>query len=194
MAVAAGISRPRLRDAFLAAMRVSASGVTVVATAGPAGRCAQTVSSMCSVSADPPLLLVCLHARSPQNDAIVANGVFCVNLLATRHDHVADTFAGRPWAGKRRWDFTCGDWEAAPSGAPRIVDALASFDCAVDQLTRAGSHVVYIGRVTDVRTQPGAPLVYSKRRYWRPAPFSPSAFEAYPDARPTTPTPRGTYR
>jgi flavin reductase len=142
------------------------------------------VSAMCSVSADPPLLLACLHGRSPANAAIAANGVFCVNVLATRHDHVADTFAGRPCAGKDRWDFSCGYWGVAPSGAPRIVDAIASFGCEVDRVIPAGTHLVYIGRVRVVQATPGTPLIYAARSYWRPQPFAPSVVADFPDARP----------
>jgi flavin reductase len=173
-----------LATGFLPALSTTASGVTVVATDGPGGRFAQTVSAMCSVSAQPPLLLACLHGRSPANAAITANGVFCVNVLATQHDHVADTFAGRPWAGKGRWDFSCGHWGVAPSGSPRITDAVASFDCAVDQVIEAGTHLVYIGRVQVVQTTPGTPLIFTGRRYWRPEPFAPSVFAEFPDARP----------
>ncbi|GEB48536.1 flavin reductase family protein [Streptomyces cacaoi] len=43
----------------------AATGVTVVTTDGPHGRYGQTVSAMCSVSADPPALLVCVTVRSP---------------------------------------------------------------------------------------------------------------------------------
>src|SRR5436305_1069653 len=122
---------PGVTESFVRAMGGAATGVTVVATDGPGGRAAQTVSAMCSVSADPALVLVCLHGRSPVNDAIDTNRAFCVNVLATQHDHVADTFAGRPWPGKERWDFTCGHWDVAPSGAPRVHDAVASFDCEI---------------------------------------------------------------
>ena len=126
-----------LATAFVEALGRIATGVTVVGsvhsdTSGRPGSgaeaatgwVAQTVSAMCSVSVEPPLILVCVNRRSPINAVIERSGVFCVSALATQHDHVADTFAGRPWPGKDRWDFTCGHWEAAPSGAPRLTDAM----------------------------------------------------------------------
>lgn len=176
---------PPVRNPFISAMGALASGVTVVATGGPTGRFAQTVSAMCSVSADPALVLVCINARSPINDAIRAHGAFTVNALATHHDHVADTFAGRPWPGKDRWDFTCGAWEDAPSGSPRLADALASFDCTIHQAMTAGTHVVYIGAVMDIATHPGDPLVYSSQTYGTPHAVEPSIFPDYPGSGPT---------
>jgi flavin reductase (DIM6/NTAB) family NADH-FMN oxidoreductase RutF len=73
-----GYSRQRVRSAwererFVAAMGVVASPVAVVATAGPGGRCGRTVTSVCSVSADPPTLLVCINRRSPACQTISMN-------------------------------------------------------------------------------------------------------------------------
>jgi flavin reductase len=107
-----------------------------------------------------------------------------VNVLGVQHDHVADTFAGRPWPGKDRWDFTCGHWEVAPGELPRVHDAIASFDCEIHEIISAGTHLIYIGRVVDIRTQPGTPLVYAAHAYQRPAPFEPSTFPEFPEARP----------
>ena len=174
----------RLRQLFIGAMGAVATGVTVVATGGAGGQFAQTVSAMSSVSADPPLLLVCLNSRSPINAAISANGVLTVNVLGRQHDHVADTFAGRPWPGKEPWDFTCGEWVDAPSGAPWISDAIARFDCAVHDVVRAGSHLVVIGRVVEVGSDPGEPLIYSAQTYAKPVPVAPSVFPEYPGSGP----------
>lgn len=173
-----------LRADFIAAMGSVATGVTVVGTDGPDGRFAQTVSAMCSVCADPPTLLVCVNHRSPITDAIASHEAFSVNVLATRHDHVADTFAGRPWPGKERWDFSCGDWGTGPSGQPRLTDALAWFDCELTESVTAGTHHVYIGRVSDVAAAAGAPLVYAGREYGRPEPVEPSRFPDFPEAHP----------
>jgi flavin reductase len=173
-----------LREGFVAAMGKAATGVTVVATDGRAGRVAQTVSAMCSVCADPPTLLVCIHDRSPVNEAVDANGVFAVSVLATHHDHVADTFAGRPWPGKDRWDFTCGRWDAAPSGSPQLTDAIASFDCRPRQTVFAGTHRIYVAEVMSVVSHDGSPLVYVDREYGRPEPVEPSRFPDFPDAHP----------
>ena len=49
------------RESFIAAMRCAASTVTVVTTAGDAGRCGVTVSAMSSISADPPSVLICVN-------------------------------------------------------------------------------------------------------------------------------------
>jgi len=183
LCVVDGDGRPDLAVANEAHQQAGGGSVSILHRAAT-GWVAQTVSAMCSVSMEPPLILVCVNRRSPINAVIERSGVFCVSALATQHDHVADTFAGRPWPGKDRWDFTCGHWEAAPSGAPRLTDALAAFDCAVHSVVAAGTHLVYLGAVREVVRGTGAPLVYANRGYAAPSPVPPSRFSEFPDAHP----------
>jgi len=63
------------RDLFIEGMSHAASTVNIVTTDGPAGRAGVTVSAMCSVTADAPTLLVCVHQKSAACEAILANGV-----------------------------------------------------------------------------------------------------------------------
>ena len=53
------------REVFVNAMSAAVTGVNLITTDGRAGRFGVTVSAMCSVSADPPILLACVNRRSP---------------------------------------------------------------------------------------------------------------------------------
>jgi flavin reductase (DIM6/NTAB) family NADH-FMN oxidoreductase RutF len=155
------------RDLFVQAMGRAVSGVTVVATDGPAGRFAVTVSAMSSVSAEPPLVLACIQRRCPANRAVRENGVFAISILAAAQAHVSDTFAGRPRQGDP-FDFAIGEWRRAVTGAPCLAGAVATFDCALWSAHEAGSHIIFVGRVLAVDAREAAPLLYSGRRYGRP--------------------------
>ena len=157
------------RDDFLEAMSRAANSVSVVTTDGPAGRAGVTVSAMCSVSADRPSLLVCVHHLSPVCEAIRANGTFCVNLLREDQAAISDTFAGRAEApgGDK---FACAEWQKLANGSPALDDGLAAFDCTVMQETRWGSHYIFIGDVVDIVLDEGAPLVHACRDYARARP------------------------
>ena len=161
-----------LQHTFVAAMGNAATGVTVVATDGTGGRFAQTVSAMCSVSAEPPTVLVCVNVRSPLVEAIARHGVFTVNVLADDQAHVADTFAGRPSAGAP-YDFGCAEWAVADSGSPALLGAAAVFDCTLAGSVRSGTHRVFLGTVNGSRAEPTRPLVYHARRYGRHEPLVP---------------------
>lgn len=156
------------RDRFVAAMSHAATTVNVVTTDGPAGRAGVTVSAMSSVSADSarPTLLICVHHLSPACSAIVENKVFCVNMLRDDQSHIADTFAGRikpPGCDK----FSCARW--SDGRVPRVIDPLVAFDCELAQDFRVGSHVVFVGEVTNTFILGGhAPLIYANRAYGTP--------------------------
>jgi len=169
-----------LRRDFLQAMSLAASTVVVVTTDGPAGRAGVTVSAMSSVSADgpAPTLLVCVHHLSPAAAAILANGVFCVNVLRDDQSAVSDTFAGRsPSPGGDKFAATA--WAPGPVGAPRLAGALAWFDCRLAAGERVGTHHVLIGAAAAIDTAgPGAPLLYANRGYGTPAPLPQTALGA----------------
>jgi flavin reductase len=156
-----------LRDQFLEAMSRAATSVSVVTTDGPAGRAGVTVSAMCSVSADRPSLLVCVHHLSPACAAITANGLFCVNVLRADQSAISDTFAGRlPAPGGDK--FGCADWRRLATGAPALDRPLAAFDCTLMKHVEWGSHFVLIGDIVDVEAEAGTPLLYVHRGYGVP--------------------------
>ncbi|MBS0374375.1 MAG: flavin reductase family protein [Proteobacteria bacterium] len=139
-------------------MRRVAHSVTVATTDGPAGRHGATVSSFCSVSADPPLVLVCLRAESRIAATVRANGAFCVNVLHETGAPLAERFAGRPDAAADRLDGI--DAARGAGGAPVLADAVAAFSCRVAEVTCAGTHLVVVGEVLAVAAGEAAPLLY----------------------------------
>jgi flavin reductase len=154
------------RDSFLTAMRHAASGVAVIATAGPGGRFAVTVSAVTSVSADPPLLLACINRSSPVYAAILTNQVFSVNFLTDSQVHVAETFAGRPQSGAP-FDFRCASWHDGHD-APLLTDAVSSFHCRLEQVHNAGTHAIFVGLSDHAASRDAAPLIYTGQSYGRP--------------------------
>ncbi|MBT2399844.1 flavin reductase family protein [Streptomyces sp. ISL-100] len=139
------------------------TGVTVVTSTGrddsPRG---VTCSSLSSVAAAPPTLLVCLKTRGSTLDAIRAREWFAVNLLHARarttaevfSSPVADRFAHVPWR------------PAGTAGLPWLhEDAFAVAECSVTGLYAAGDHTVVLGEVAGVELRPGVPLLYGMREF-----------------------------
>ena len=152
------------REAFVEAMSRAVSGVSIVTTDGDAGRFGQTVSSLSSVSADPPMLLACINRKSPTCSAIQENRVFGVSLLRADQRRLSDSFAGRPRTGLP-YDFGSARWETAVTGAPLLTAAVARFDCVLDVAHEAGTHLIFVGRVVAAAPGEGLPLVYARRGY-----------------------------
>lgn len=153
------------RDAFLDAMSRAATGVTVVATDGELGRLGQTVSAMCSVSADPPALLVCLNRKSKLVAGIERYRVFGVSVLRADQRRIADSFAGRPAADDAPYDFDRVRWETAVTGSPLLSSAIAKFDCRLVDAHTFGTHTIFISAVVASSSAKGKPLVYASRGY-----------------------------
>jgi flavin reductase (DIM6/NTAB) family NADH-FMN oxidoreductase RutF len=158
---------PRLRERFLSGMSYAACTVNVVTTDGPGGRAGVTVSAMSSVSADmpQPTLLVCVHHLSPAARAILANGVFCVNILRDDQSYISDSFAGR-YKTADGDKFSCAAWTTERTGSPRVVDPLVAFDCRLINSQQVGTHHVLLGAVEHVfAAGSGSPLIYANRAY-----------------------------
>lgn len=145
---------------FRVAMRELAAGVTIITAGREHGRRGLTATAVCSVSADPPTLLVCINRSAEGHAAITESGSFCVNVIAVEHQRLAERFAGRDGArGAERFEH--GEWRALATGAPVLADAIAAFDCKLVQAIDAGTHTVFIGAVTATTVSPQrAALLY----------------------------------
>jgi flavin reductase len=153
-------------DAFVDVMKRAVTGVNVVTTDGDAGRFGLTVSAFASVSANPPLVLVCINRHSPACAAILENRRFAVNVLATGQQPIAENFAGMPGRGVR-YEFVDGEWTTGCTGSPVLDGAVASFDCNLATAIDAGTHTIFTGLVQDARACDDEPLLYSNRNFGR---------------------------
>jgi flavin reductase (DIM6/NTAB) family NADH-FMN oxidoreductase RutF len=159
-----------LRDRFVGAMGRVASSVSVVTTDGDAGRFGVTIGAMTSVSADPPMLLVCIPRDHPAARALLANGMFAVNVLAADQVEVAASFAGNPLRGSP-YDFNPGQWRFGPYAAPLLAGAAVSFACSLLEAHEGGTHSIFIGAVNEAAIGSGEPLMYGNELYGRHAVF-----------------------
>lgn len=146
---------------FRDALSRFASGVTVVAADDLEGRAwGFTASSFCSLSADPPLVLVCLARSAECHPAFMATGTFAISILRENHQNLALVFASRG-ADK----FAAGHFDRDANGQPVASDALATLTCRVHERHEGGDHVILIGEVTDASVNDGSPLVYFNRGF-----------------------------
>lgn len=156
------------RNEFIRAMRGVAASVTVVTTQGADGKFGATVSAFCSVSADPPMVLVCLNAASRIASQVRANGSFCVNVLPSEATALADRFAGRDddrVADRFEGVDLAGDDGVGLAGATVL-------RCTLDSAQEAATHLVCIGRVEEVIGAGAAPLTWFDGAYHRVLPLA----------------------
>lgn len=148
------------RATFISAMRNVASSVCVVTTNGVAGRHGATVSAFCSVSADPPTVLVCLNSTSKIAGCVAANQAFCVNVLPEGSAKLAARFAGQ------HDEYIADRFDGlSVSGDLPAIEGATSFLCDLAQSVVEGTHLICIGRVVDVTLGAEIPLTYLAGEY-----------------------------
>jgi len=156
--------------AFTQALASAANSVTIVTTDGRGGKAGLTVSSMCSVCAEPPVVLACVNRNNEFCPAVAANQVFAVNLVSTGQTDLAMIFAGQTDEPNRD-RFMNGTWTTLETGSPVLQDALVSLDCELTAAIPQGTHIIYTGRVVGVINTDGSPLVYCNREFSRSSPL-----------------------
>ncbi len=141
-----------------------AGAVNVVTTDGEAGMAGITATAVCSVTDQPPTLLVCMNRNSHAHPIFVSNGQLCVNVLAADQQEVSSLFANRSVTMDER--FKRIRWSCLSTGSPLVTDALVNFDCRIVNMHEAGSHSVFLCEVVQVlHGDAGAGLVYFDRQY-----------------------------
>lgn len=152
------------RDQFKEVVSKFASGVTVVTTADDRGFHGVTVSSFCSLSLDPPLILVCVDRSIQSHDLITSAPTFMVNVLSRAQSFLAEQFSGQtPLADPR---FSHVPHVVSESGLPILNDAVAWLECDSWNSYPGGDHTIFVGEVTrgGLGTQDD-PLIYFDREF-----------------------------
>ncbi|HEY9476119.1 MAG TPA: flavin reductase family protein [Mycobacteriales bacterium] len=146
---------------FRTAMSRFPTGVTIVTTHDEHGiPFGFTASSFCSVSMNPPLILVCL-ARSANSYPVFAHcDRFAVSMLQPHHTELAKRFAS-----KDTNKFDGGPFTRTPTGLTAVNKALAVMECTVHERHEAGDHIIMIGRVEWVQARTGSPVIYHDRGF-----------------------------
>ena len=144
---------------FKAGMRQLAAAVNVITVAHNGDRQGLTATSACSVSSEPPQLLICVNRDAGAHELISAAGAFCLNVLARDQEDIARRFAGMDGSEKSR-RFDLGTWTGLTTGAPVLEGCVANFDCRITNAVDAASHTIFIGRVVAVRSDGDEPLLF----------------------------------
>lgn len=150
---------------FRRAMRQLAGGISAITVGQGDERTGLTVTSVSSLSAEPPALIFCINQSSSSWPVLVRRRAFAVNVLSPAQVSVADRFSGRSGAkGLSRYEGA--GWFELATGTPVLRDALAVLDCEVEELIERFGSAVVIGRVVAaaVRGEEAEPEALA---YWR---------------------------
>lgn len=152
---------PINKDEFCAALSRFASGVTVVTTKDADGnRHGLTVSAFCSVSLEPPLILICIDKHTASHNAFQQSRRFVVNVLREDQIHHSNQFAA-PLADK----FDGIAFHLGIEDIPVLEDALVNLECRLINTHDNGDHTIFVGQIEKSYISDGKPLVYFHGNY-----------------------------
>jgi flavin reductase (DIM6/NTAB) family NADH-FMN oxidoreductase RutF len=140
-------------------------GVSVITVGQGNDITGMTVTSVSSLSVDPPTLIVSINRESSSWPLLKRRGVFGVNMLTADQLDIAERFAGRDGL-KGAARFAGAQWITLVSGVPLLAGALSAIDCEVEDIVERHSHAIVIGRVLDMQlSSRSAALAYWQGQY-----------------------------
>ncbi|MFK0009417.1 flavin reductase [Paenarthrobacter sp. NPDC090520] len=137
------------------------TGVTVVTTKEGDTPKGLAANSYCSVSLEPPLVLVCVQKTSSTYSALFSSSHLGINILGTDQRETVRTFASKA-ADK----FAELPWHDGPNGSPLLDGSAASLEAEIQERFQAKTHTVFICRVRHAETGGSAPMVYKAGRFF----------------------------
>lgn len=153
---------PVSREEFRRALSRFASGVTVITTRDAGGRLhGITVSAFCSVSLEPPLILVCIEKNTGSHYAFLESNAFVVNVLEANQQSLSDRFASRI---PNKFEEVA--YRTGIENLPVLEGALANLECVLTNRFDAGDHTIFVGRIErSFISDTGEPLIYFRGNY-----------------------------
>jgi len=148
---------------FRLAMRRLASAVGVVTANGKDGPTGLAATSITSMTADPPSVLVCVNRAASIHACLSVGAPFNISILSRHQKDVSVAFGGKV---ARELRFTIGRWTPDHRGLAMLEEAQANLCCKTDVIVPYGTHSVVIGTVEAVRLSDVVePLIYQDGQY-----------------------------
>ncbi len=134
-----------IQDNFRLAMRRYIYSVSIMSNKDENGDPnAITVSSVTSISMDPPSLLICINKSSRIHDTLKIDSKFCINLLNKNQEGLSNICSDEDRYEDR---FKDDNWDIEQ--IPYLRNAQANIFCKVDKLTSYHTHTIVVGLVKD---------------------------------------------
>lgn len=143
------------------AMGCFATGVTIVTANHNGADIGMTCNSFNTVSLDPAMVLWSIRKESGSHEAFLNSGGYMINILAGDQQDTALQFT----RGTHNERFSSVPVDRLTSGRLMLTEAVAWFDCTLEQIVSAGDHDILIGRVVSFASTSRNPLLYVKGNF-----------------------------
>lgn len=145
---------------FRAALSRFPSGVTVITTRDGERFHGITVSAFCSLSLDPPRVLICVEKTTGSHPALGSSRAFVVNVLGSGQRDLSERFAS---IVENKFEGL--DFETGLDGIPVLLGCLATLECRITDTHDGGDHSIFVGEVEKATVNDGDPILYFRGDY-----------------------------
>ena len=143
---------------FRDAMGKFATGITVVTVDYENEIMGMTVNAFMSVSLDPKLIAISIDESASMYDILQETKKFGVSILTKNQKDLSMIFA-KQIEEDREVNFLQQD------GIPVIEDSFVTLSCHVQDMIKAGDHMIFIAEVSEIVINEGEPLAYAESKY-----------------------------
>ncbi len=159
-------------ETFKKAMSFFASGVTIVTYQADGVDSGITVSAFCSLSLNPPLILVSIQNKSQAVKSIQTSKNFTVNILNKNQVEISNSFARSDDSRNEYLKKT--NLPRGRNGIYHIPESIACIDCELYADYEGGDHRIFLGKVIDAflleeqdseHMEKMLPLIYYNKSY-----------------------------
>jgi flavin reductase (DIM6/NTAB) family NADH-FMN oxidoreductase RutF len=148
-------------DTFRAALGRFSCGITILTARDQKGRDhGMTVSAFCSVSLQPPLVLVCVGHDASMHGLMMRAENVGLSVLSAAQEPLSRRFADPE---SDRFDGI--GYARGEKGVALLDDALVHLECDVVHRHEAGDHTIVICAVERAEAFDGRPLLYYRGGY-----------------------------
>lgn len=132
-----------VENQFRLVMRRLAGGVSIITAGRGDDITGMTVTSLTSLSATPPRLLVSINRQASSFGLIERHRLFGVNILGSDQHDIAGRFSNGRFKGRQRFEGI--EWSVGTSGVPLLGNSLATVECQVEEIIERHSHGIIVG-------------------------------------------------
>ena len=143
---------------FRDAMGKFATGITVVTVDYENEIMGMTVNAFMSVSLDPKLIAISIDESASMYDILQETKKFGVSILTKNQKDLSMIFA-KQIEEDREINFLQQD------DIPVIEDSFVTLSCHVQDMIKAGDHMIFIAEVSEIVINEGEPLAYAESKY-----------------------------
>ncbi|HKW49179.1 MAG TPA: flavin reductase family protein [Gemmatimonadaceae bacterium] len=148
-------------DTFRAALGRFSCGITIVTARDSKGRDhGMTVSAFCSVSLEPPMVLICIGHDASMHDLMTQVEHVGISVLSSSQEALSRRFADPE---TDRFDGV--GYARGEHGVALLDEALVHLECDVVARHEAGDHTIVVCAVERAEALEGRPLLYYRGGY-----------------------------